>query len=223
MEHVARTVGVIMLETRFPRLRGDIGNPDGFDFPIIYSVVKDASPRRVVVEQQTELVSRFIEAAQKLVNDGAAIITTSCGFLAPFQNEIQNEINVPFFSSGLLLLPELERQYGSGNIGILTISKKAMSPAFRFRAGIGDEVAIGSPESGMEFTQAILSNRTAFDETQCEIDIVNAACSLQLAHPNIRALLLECTNMPPYTVAIQQATNLPIYSLNSLLNAKAFG
>lgn len=207
-----------MLETNFPRLKGDIGNSDGFDFPVLYKVVKGASPKRVVEEQAPGLISQFIEASNALILEGAELITTSCGFLACYQKEIQAEISVPVVTSALLMLAELEREFGTGNVGILTISKSSMTSAFLKKAGIDERTPIGSPENGKEFTQAILSNRATFDEAQCETDLVMAANELLSAQPNLKALLLECTNMPPHAAAIEAATGLPIFSLNTLLN-----
>lgn len=222
MNRAAKIVGVVMLETQFPRIKDDIGNPEGFDFPILYNVVKGASPKRVVEEQAPELVSQFIDAAKTLISDGAELITTSCGFLACYQKEIQNEVHVPVFTSALLLLPELELTYGKGNVGILTISKSSMTPAFLSRTGVSSYTPIGSPENGKEFTRAILSNRKTFDEAQCKTDLLNAGRQLVQENPQLKAILLECTNMPPYACAIEQVTNLPVYSLNSLLLREAF-
>lgn len=221
MKPQLKTVGVLMLETQFPRLRGDIGNPHGFKFPIIYKVVGGASPKKVVEEQNQELVEKFIKAAKYLIGEGADIITTSCGFLGRYQKEIQAELTVPVYTSALLLMDGLEAEFGKSNVGILTISKTAMTPAFLAGAGIEDKTPIGSTESGLEFSQAILANRTSFDEVQCEADLVQAASNLVSAHPNIRAILLECTNMPPHAAAIENSTGLPVRSLNDLLNAKA--
>ncbi|MEM8539821.1 MAG: aspartate/glutamate racemase family protein [Pseudomonadota bacterium] len=221
MNPKGKTVGVLMLETQFPRLRGDIGNPDGFEFPIIYKVVDGASPKKVVEEQNRQLVEKFIKGAKELIDEGANIITTSCGFLGRYQNEIQAQLPVPVFTSALLLMDGLEAEYGKGNVGILTISKTAMTAAFLAGAGIDDKTPIGSTETGLEFTQAILANRASFDEPQCKADLVQAALNLVSAHPNIRAILLECTNMPPHAAAIEAATGLPVSSLNDLLNEKA--
>lgn len=221
MQPKGKTVGVLMLETKFPRLKGDIGNPHGFKFPIIYKMVVGATPKKVVGDQSRELLEKFIEAAQELIEEGAEIITTSCGFLAPYQNEIQAELTVPVYTSSLLLMDRLEAKFGKGNVGILTISRNAMTTSFLKDAGIDDKTPICSTEDGIEFSNAILSNLTSFDEAQCEADLVQAASNLVSKHPNIRTILLECTNMPPHEAAIERATGLPVNSLNSLLKDEA--
>ncbi len=40
-------VGILMLDTRFPRFPGDIGNAATWPFPVLYRAVRDASPEHV--------------------------------------------------------------------------------------------------------------------------------------------------------------------------------
>ena len=42
------TLGILMLEARFPRIRGDIGNATTWPFPVQFRVVKGASPDKIV-------------------------------------------------------------------------------------------------------------------------------------------------------------------------------
>ena len=216
-------VGVLMLETRFPRLVGDIGNPETFEFPVTYRTVEGASPARVVKEQSLELLEPFINDARRLVEEGADLITTSCGFLYMFQSALSKAVDVPVIASSLLLLNELEGIYGKSKVGILTISRSSLSPQFRAHVGISDDVPIGSTEGGNEFSNAILENRSSFDVERCRQDNVSAAKELVKHNPDIRAVLLECTNMPPYSSAISEATDLPVYSINTLLRRRVQG
>ena len=76
------TVGILMLETRFPRIPGDMGNALTWPFPVQYRVVRGASPDRVVRGDPRELTDAFIAAGRDLVAAGCDGITTNCGFLA---------------------------------------------------------------------------------------------------------------------------------------------
>src|SRR5690242_21855162 len=88
-----------MLDTRFPRVVGDIGHPRTFACPVRYRTVEGASPRRVVVERDPRLVAPFVAAARELERDGVAAIATSCGFLALFQRELAASVAVPLWTS----------------------------------------------------------------------------------------------------------------------------
>lgn len=217
ISHVA-TIGVLMLDTQFPRLVGDIGNPESFDRRVIYKLVEGASPHKVVCDQNEALLQPFIDAGKALINEGAELLTTSCGFLIYFQEALQSKFSVPVITSSLLLFPELERQYGSGNVGIMTISKSSLSSSNLQTAGIPVDTPIGTTQGGTEFTSAILQNKAIFDVQACEADNVNAAMRLKRQYPNLKALLLECTNMPPHQAAIEQATGLKVFSILDALD-----
>ncbi len=81
-------LGVLMLDTRFPRPPGDVGNPETYaraGIPVHFFTVEGASPKRIVEEADPRLIQPFVDAAVRLVAQGASMITTSCGFLAAYQ------------------------------------------------------------------------------------------------------------------------------------------
>jgi hypothetical protein len=122
-------VGILTLDTVFPRIPGDVGNATTFDFPVRFSVVRGASPKRVVHEQDPALLKPFVEAAQELEAAGCRAITTTCGFLALFQKEMAAAVGVPLFTSSLLQVPIVYRMLQPGQvIGILTAHSDAMNP-----------------------------------------------------------------------------------------------
>lgn len=213
-------IGVLMLETDFPRLPGDIGNPESFDNPVIYRTIKGASPHKVVQTQDAALLQPFIKTGKELIAEGAELIMTSCGFLIYFQKELQNALTVPVITSSLLMFTQLEQRYGQGKIGIMTISGTSLTPDILAKASIPLDTPIGTTEHGKEFTAAILENRKMFDIQLCEEDNVNAAIQLLKENPNVTTILLECTNMPPHAKAIKNATGLEVYSIMDVLKYK---
>ena len=82
-------LGILMLEARFPRIPGDMGNATTWPFPVLYRVVRGASPEKVVLQGARGLLPDFVEAARDLVRLGAEAITTNCGFLALMQKELE--------------------------------------------------------------------------------------------------------------------------------------
>jgi len=100
------TIGILMLDTRFPRPRGDIGNALSYDFPVRYKIVRGAHATRIMGDQpDPALLEPFIAAARELEADGVKAITTSCGFLAPFQKQLAAAVNIPVFTSSLIQAP----------------------------------------------------------------------------------------------------------------------
>ena len=80
-------VGILMLESQFPRIPGDGGNASTWPFPLLYKVVAGATPERVVEQGADGLLDDFIAGGQELVAAGADGITTNCGFLTLYQSE----------------------------------------------------------------------------------------------------------------------------------------
>ncbi len=62
--------GILMLEARFPRIPGDMGNAATWPFPVLYRVVKGATPERVVLKRAAGLLGDFLAAAAELVDAG---------------------------------------------------------------------------------------------------------------------------------------------------------
>jgi len=212
------SVGILMLEARFPRIPGDMGNALSWPFPVLYKVVRGASPDRVVRQNAEGLLDQFIEAGRELIADGADAITTNCGFLALLQDELAGALNVPVAASSLMQVPLVERLLPSGRrVGILTISAQSLSAEHLHKAGCAPDTPIaGTPENGA-FSRAILNNELQLDVDQARQENIDTAITFKKAHGDLGAIVLECTNMVPYAADIQAATGLPVYSIYSFV------
>jgi hypothetical protein len=214
------SVGVLMLDTRFPRIPGDIGNPDTFDFPVRYHRVIGASPDRVVHGNGRDLLPRFIEGARLLEGAGVRAITTSCGFLARFQAELAAAVRVPVFTSSLLLVPLVHRMLPPDRVvGIMTVDASALSTEHFVGAGIMPEmrVPVAGLETEKEFARVLLGDLPTLDVEAARAEHVAVARKLLAAHPDIGAIVLECTNMPPYRMDVQAATGVPVFDITTLV------
>lgn len=212
------SVGILMLEARFPRVPGDMGHAGTWDFPVLYRVVRDASPDRVVRKGAEGLLPAFIEAARSLEADGVDGITTNCGFLALFQKELSEAVRVPVLTSSLMQVRAVNALLPPGRVaGVLTISGSTLTAEHLEKAGVPQETPIGTTEGGAHFTQAILGDALELDLALSEADNVAAATAMVEAHPEMGAIVLECTNMTPYAAAIRKATGLPVFSVLSLV------
>lgn len=213
------SVGILMLDARFPRIPGDVGNAQTWPFPVLYRIVRNASPDRVVRGGAQGMLDDFIAAARDLVADGADGITTNCGFLALYQAELAAAVPVPVLSSSLMQVEMVNRTLPAGKrAGILTISASSLTGAHLAGANVPAGTPIGTTEGGKEFTSAILDNAEQMDIDLARADNVAAARALQAAHPDLGAIVLECTNMCPYAADIAEETGLPVYSMVTLIS-----
>lgn len=211
-------LGILMLDTRFPRILGDVGNAGSWPFPVRYAVVPGATPEAIVCDDIEPFVEAFIAAGRGLVAEGCTGIATTCGFLALIRPRLSKALGVPVAASALeqagqiaACLPPEQK------VGILTISAGTLSPAHLRAAGVPE----GSPVAGLKgssFAQTILGNAAELDVAQARADMVQAANRLVATNPDVGAILLECTNMVPYAPDIARATGRPVHSIHSYLN-----
>jgi hypothetical protein len=215
------TVGILMLDTRFPRIPGDMGNAATFPFPVRYQRVTGADPDLVVRRGAAGLLPAFIESARQLEGEGVGAITTNCGFLVKFQREIANSVAVPVFTSSLLLVPLVHRLLPRGKrVGLMTVNAGSLTQEHLDGAGIGGDVplAVAGMETEKEFTRVLLGNEMVLDVDAAREEHIRVARRLVTEHPDIGAIVLECTNMPPYTADIQRETGLPVFDIVALVN-----
>lgn len=203
-----------MLQTRFPRPPGDIGHGASFRMPVRHLVVRGATPTRVVQDGDPALLAPFLAAAQRLVDEGAAAITTSCGFLIQFQQSLQAALPVPVWTSALMKLPELRRP------GVITVDATSLGAVHLAAAGAPAATPVEGLTPGCGFQRTLLEDQPELDESAAETEVVAAARRLLARHPDIDSLVLECTNMPPYAQAVQLATGRPVHHLMTLVHER---
>ena len=212
-------IGILMLETQFPRILGDIGNATTWDFPVLYKIVKKATPGHVVRREASGLLEPFIRGAQDLEKEGVMAITTTCGFLALFQKEMASAVDIPVFTSSLMQVPLAYRMIKpSQKVGIITIDSKSLTQKHLSCVG-ADKIPhiIYGTEGEKEFSRVILEDEVKLDVARAKNEMVRVAKRMVSEHPEVGAIVLECTNMPPYAAAIQKEINLPIFDIYTLV------
>ena len=212
-------LGILMLEARFPRIPGDMGNALTWPFPVQYRVVRGATPERVVLNGAAGLLPDFLAAAADLVDLGCEAITTNCGFLALFQKELAAHVRVPVATSSLIQVPWVRATLPPGKrVGVISVSAGSLTPRHLEAAGVPLDTPVVGTENGREFFRVLIkAEKQDMDVALAAQDILDAGRILLQSHPDIGAIVLECTNMPPYAHALREATGLPVYDIYSLI------
>jgi hypothetical protein len=216
-----RAIGVICLDTSFTKIPGHIRNRATFGFPVVYDVVPGATPRRVVTQPDPALLQPFIESALRLEAAGISAITSACGFLALFQAELAAAVTIPVYASSLLQVPMVYRMLAGGQkVGILTANASSLSPAHLAGVGAGDvPVRIAGMAGQPEFREVILEGkRDDLDPERLGEEVVSVAEGLLRGHPDVGALVLECTDLVPFAHEIQARTGVPVFDIVTLTN-----
>lgn len=209
-------LGILMLQTRFPRPLGDVGHPGSWRMPVVFGTVEGASPQRVVRERAAGLLQPFIEAGQALVAQGARALTTSCGFLVLFQRELAAALPVPVWTSSLLALPALADQ----RPGVITIDAEALGADHLRAAGAPADTPVQGLAPGGVLQRTLLGNLPTLDVDAAQREVVDATRQLLRRHPQVRSLVLECTNLPPYARAVQEAIGLPVHDITTVVHQR---
>lgn len=213
-------LGILMLDARFPRIPGDMGNATTWPFPVLYRVVQGATPEQVVLRGAAGLLPDFIAAAKELVLLGAEAITTNCGFLSLFQREIAEAVAVPVATSSLMQVPWVQATLPPGErVGIVTVSAQTLTAAHLSAAGVPLDTPIAGTENGREFFRVLIkAEKEDLDVALARQDVVGAGVQLVRSNPSVGAIVLECTNMPPYAAALQAELGLPVYDIYSMIS-----
>jgi hypothetical protein len=212
-------LGILMLEARFPRIPGDMGNATTWPFPVLYRVVRGASPEKVVLQDARGLLPDFIEGARDLVRLGAEALTTNCGFLSLFQQDLATAVGVPVATSSMMQVPWVQATLPPGKrVGLVTVSGSTLTPPHLASVGVPLDTPIVGTENGREFFRVLIkAEADDMDVALAEQDIVEAGKVLVAKHPDVGAIVLECTNMPPYAAALQAAVGVPVYDIYSMI------
>lgn len=215
-------VGVMLLNADFPRPVGDIANARTFDFPVHYEVTKGAPVPHVVERAASGLLDHFVRSGRRLIDRGARVLATSCGFLAIFQRELAEELKVPVATSSLLQVPMVLRMLSPDRkLCVLTINASTLSPQHLEGAGIDaedvDRLVVAGMENSEHFYQVVVGQQGPLDVDRAEAEVVGACQAAVHADASIGAFVLECTNLPPYSGAIRRATGLPVWDATTMM------
>ena len=209
--------GLMQLES----LVGNSTNLASYNYPVRLHPVRGANVHTVLENPSREVLAQMIADAKAMAADGVKAITTSCGFNAIFQEELASALNIPVFTSSLLQVPIVQRMLGpQAEVCIVTANAGALRPEHLSAAGI--QRTTGLHIVGLE---QCTEWRRMFDEPEKDVDlaliekeILSTCLAAQAAHPALRAFVLECTDLPPFSAAIRQQTGLPVFDFITMAN-----
>ena len=219
-ESYGQAIGILLLDARAPFIPGDVANATSYDFPVIYKLVPGLKTT-VCLEGAPEFNEPMAEAARELVAQGVRGISSDCGFMLQYQDAVRDAVDVPVALSSLLQIPVIERSLTPGQpIGVITADSTNLDIAFLERAGIRPThpLVIRGLQDEPEFRSAILEEKGTLDSDLVTAETVRVAEAMVAEHPTMGAILLECSMLPPYAKAVQDATGLPVYDFVGMID-----
>jgi len=212
-------LGVLLLDTAFPRIPGDVGNEGSYPFPVRLKTVHGATVQRVVYEADPSIRDLFIDAACELEDEGVVAVTSSCGFLSLLQIDVARAVKIPVFLSSLMQVP-IAHAMTQRRVGIVTANSKSLTKLVLESAGVTADIptAIIGLEDVPAFSDPILKDGASIDLKQIENEIVLRAMQLMQTYPELGAFVFECHNLAPYALAVQEATGKSIFDIIDFAN-----
>ncbi|HEY7254287.1 MAG TPA: aspartate/glutamate racemase family protein, partial [Methylomirabilota bacterium] len=104
-------------------------------------------------------------------------------------------------------------------VGVLTVNAPSLNREHLAGAGISPDtpLVVAGLETEKEFTRVLLDDLLSLDVETARQEHLTVARRMVAQHPEIGAIVLECTNMPPYRADIQAATGLPVFDITTLV------
>ncbi|MEP6972031.1 MAG: aspartate/glutamate racemase family protein [Betaproteobacteria bacterium] len=213
--HVPR--GLMQLES----LVGNSTNPASYGYPVRLKPVRGANVHTVLENPDRQVLARMIADARDMASDGILAITTSCGFNAIFQEELASAVGLPVFTSSLLQVPMVQRMLGpNSEVCVVTANAGALRGEHLRAAGIErtDGLHIVGLEQCSEWRRMFAEPDQDIDLTRIAQEVMKTSLDAREAHPGIRAFVLECTDLPPFSALIRQQTGLPVFDFITMAN-----
>ena len=69
-----------------------------------------------------------------------------------------------------------------------------------------------------EFKSAVLDEKGSINATLIEEEVVGAVRRAKEKHPDLGAVLLECSMLPPYARAVQDAVGVPVFDFVTMID-----
>ncbi len=213
-------IGILLLETRTPFIQGDVGNATSYEYPVRYKKVDGLTAKRIF-KHDYSFVEKMIQGAKELEREGVKAITGDCGFMAIYHKEVKESVSIPVFLSSLLQIPFIRSTLAAdAEVGILTSNSQSLTSEVFDRIGISNDNAliIRGLENEKNFKDAVIDEIGTLDSDGIRKEVIAAAKELIAAHPKIKAFLMECSMLPPYSEAVQRATGLPVYDFLTMID-----
>lgn len=213
-------IGILLLDTFAPFIQGDVGNATSYSYPVRFKLVDGLSVDRIF-NHDLSFVDKMIEGAKELEREGVKAITGDCGFMAIYQKDVKDSVNIPVFLSSLLQISFIKATLpASAKIGIITANSGSLSPEVFKKIGIDfdNSLIIQGLEDSNYFREAVIDETGTLDSDKIREEVVMAVKELIMTTTEVKSILLECSMLPPYGEAVQHATGLPVYDYLTMIN-----
>ncbi len=209
-----QSVGILVFNQKTPRIPGDPGHNGTFSFPVCYQVIEGSFDDLITGSKKIE--KALLDAALALKARGVKAIVGDCGLMAIYQNFLAKKTGLPTMSSALSLIPLIWTALGkSGTIGILTGHSEMLSEQHLLEAGVSSDmnVIIQGLQEEPHFAEVVIDGTADYSPDKMRTDVLNSAKKLLYKNNDLKAIIIECSNLPTFSRDLHDALNIPVFDI----------
>ena len=213
-------VCILQLDTKFPRIPGDVACPQTFIRDVRIVEIKKAYVNNVV--RGTPENSQLIKFEKVIKKSDEELIITSCGFTYYWQDRFEKLTQSNIITSSLCSLNHKRKIFRDEEILILTFDKKKLFQIINSniqRPFKGHILGLGKHN---HLYQAIINDEVHFCYHTVQKELNNLLQNF-LRGRDIKLIILECTNLSPYKEVFRTFFHGEIIDILSLVEEKLPG
>jgi len=221
-------IGIMRIDYTYPPAMGDAAHPNSYYYRthhatvqgLTFEDVQKGAPLTPAQAAAMEKAVRELEATPNMMG-----IAGDCGFLVNYQaHAVTLSQKCPVFISAMLQCSLLANIFGpQAKVLVLTANgpelERVMSnllPLVHVAAKDIGRFVVAGCEKLPGFEAVALAQKVDVDKVQPHM--VAMVKDIVAQQPEIRAVLLECTELPPYADAIRDATGLVVMDVITLVD-----
>lgn len=210
-------IGIIAVDLKYPKLPGNVVNATTYNFPVLYEMVEFEIEQLFTGDDSIKEI--IIAAAKKLEAQGVRAVVGACGFFANFQKDVADSLSIPAYLSSMVQLPTMKIGLKTDKkIGIITASGNDITDKMLQDVGVSMADCYIQDIGSLEGFKTIRHGYSHLDNASIAKTVVEAAQALVTDHDDVGAILLECSDIPPYAFLVQEAVNLPVFDFITMIN-----
>ena len=218
-QYYGEAIGIALFDgRRYPILPGDVANASTYNYPVRLKVIEGLYETPTSWNKALNIpadIERIVDTVKSLEDDGVRAVVTACGFFSVAQEILADSVEIPVFTTPLLMVPQIVRLIGSDrSVCIITASERLLVSDYLTAAGIELDMPVnivGMEPSTEFFATHMGGTRTTWDVDLQRRELVEIVQNAVLRFPNIGAFLLECSQLPTFSADIQDVVNLPVF------------
>lgn len=212
-------LGLLHLRTKHALLSGNLQNGRTFNAPVLRSEIACSDVARLL-QGDPELEPLIVDACRDLERRGARAIAGACGSFGFYQPVARNAVSVPVFLSIMTQVPFLLSGLGEARkLGVICAAESSLNDTLYHACGISDpgRLVIAEMLGQTEFDRMLRAEQP-MRPAELERECVRVARGMVEDNPEVAAILLQCSDLPPFANGIQEATARPVFDMALLVN-----